>query len=117
MFMKELLKYFCIFLCVLYFPLESKNLYAQKQSASDLIKTAETHINRQEYEQARNTLEAALKIKEKFPIAYRLLGVVEGKLGNFEASTLAYKRLFDLQGDFSKAAYFEAGQALSLIYI
>ena len=96
--------------------LENNDLWAQKNNASDLIKDAETHINKQNYPQARNSLEAALKIKEKFPIAYRLLGVVEAKMGNYEASSLAYKRLFELQPDFSKAAYFEAGQAYMKLY-
>lgn len=113
---KTLLKYLFIFLSVYYFLKENNTLLAQKQSASDLIKTAETHINKQDYLSARNTLEAALKVKDKFPIAYRLLGVVEAKLGNFEASTLAYKRLFELQPDFSKASYFEAGQAYMKLY-
>lgn len=96
-------------LLILFFVLFFLPLSAQK--AKEFVKDAEIAINKQDYASARLSLESAIRAKKKFPIAYRLLGVVESRLGNFVAATAAYEELFRLQPEFSKAAYFEAGQA------
>jgi outer membrane protein OmpA-like peptidoglycan-associated protein/Tol biopolymer transport system component len=101
-----------IFLFLLSFPM----LTIAQGNAKEHIKDAERAINKLDYPTARQSLESAIKIKEKFPIAHRLLGVVNSRMGNFAAAVTSYERLFQLQPDFSRAAYFEAGQAYMKIY-
>ena len=81
------------------------------KSAKQLLQDAEVLINRQQFAPAKSTLEAALKQKKNFVIAYRLLGIVNAKLGKYDESALAYEKLFELSPSLSKAAYFECAQS------
>jgi outer membrane protein OmpA-like peptidoglycan-associated protein/tetratricopeptide (TPR) repeat protein len=90
--------------------------FAQKSAAKDLVKDAEGQINRKEYAAAKQSLTNALSVKENFAIAWRLLGVVNTRLQNYEEASAAYEKLFKLDGELSKAAYFEAGQANMKLY-
>lgn len=85
-------------------PVSAKN-------AKELLQEAEIHINRQQFAAARTSLLGAIKQKEKFVVAHRLLGLVESKLRNHKAAIVAYERLFELSPTLSKAAYFECGLA------
>jgi outer membrane protein OmpA-like peptidoglycan-associated protein/Tol biopolymer transport system component len=85
-------------------PVSNKNV-------KELLQDAELLINRQQYTQARTVLQAAIKQKEKFVVAHRLLGLVESKLRNHKAAIVAYERLFELSPSLSKAAYFECALA------
>ena len=90
--------------------------FAQKSSVKELVKNAEGEINRKEYAAAKKSLSDAINIKENFAIAWRLLGVVNTRLQNYEEAAAAYEKLFKLDGELSKAAYFEAGQANMKLY-
>ncbi|CAA6808916.1 MAG: Outer membrane lipoprotein omp16 precursor [uncultured Aureispira sp.] len=81
------------------------------KSAKQLLQDAEVLINRQQFAPAKSALEAALKQKKNFVIAYRLLGIVNAKLGKYDESALAYEKLFELSPSLSKAAYFECAQS------
>lgn len=85
-------------------PVSAKNV-------KELLQDAELYINRQQFIPARAALEAAIKQKEKFVIAHRLLGLVESKLRNHKAAIAAYERLFELSPTLSKAAYYECALA------
>lgn len=85
-------------------PVSAKN-------AKEHLKDAEIYINKGQFVQARNSLQAAIKQKERFVVAHRLLGLVESKLRNHKAAIASYERLFELSPSLSKAAYFECGQA------
>jgi outer membrane protein OmpA-like peptidoglycan-associated protein/Tol biopolymer transport system component len=85
-------------------PVSAKN-------AKELLKDAEIYINKGQFVQARTSLQAAIKQKERFVVAHRLLGLVESKLRNHKAAIASYERLFELSPSLSKAAYFECGQA------
>lgn len=85
-------------------PVSAKN-------AKELLKDAEIYINRQQFLAARGALQAAIKQKERFVVAHRLLGLVESKLRNHKAAIASYERLFELSPSLSRAAYFECGQA------
>lgn len=85
-------------------PTKTKNV-------KELIQDAELLINRQQFEPAKVALESAIKQKKNFVIAYRLLGIVNTKLRNYDESILAYEKLFELSPTLSKAAYFECAQA------
>lgn len=81
------------------------------KNAKELIQDAELYVNRQQYRPAKNALEAALKQKKNFVIAYRLLGIVCCKLREHDEAIAAYEKLFELSPNLSKAAYFECAQA------
>lgn len=85
-------------------PISAKNV-------KELLQDAELYINRQQFVPARTVLQAAIKQKEKFVVAHRLLGLVESKLRNHKAAIVAYERLFELSPSLSKAAYYECALA------
>lgn len=85
-------------------PVSTKNV-------KELLQDAELYINRQQFVPARAALQAAIKQKEKFVVAHRLLGFVESKLRNHKAAIRAYERLFELSPTLSKAAYYECALA------
>ncbi len=80
---------------------------ASAKNVKELLQDAELYINRQQFTQARSVLQAAIKQKEKFVIAHRLLGLVESQLRNHKAAIQSYERLFELSPSLSKAAYYE----------
>jgi outer membrane protein OmpA-like peptidoglycan-associated protein/tetratricopeptide (TPR) repeat protein len=90
--------------------------FAQKFSAKEAVKDAEGQINRKEYAAAKQSLTNAINQKPNFAIAWRLLGVVNTRIQNYEEAAAAYEKLFKLDGELSKAAYFEAGQANMKLY-
>lgn len=81
------------------------------QSVKELMRDAELYINRMQYAQAQNALEAAIKQKKNFGIAYRLLGLVQSKRRDHKGAIASYEKLFELAPSLSQAAYFECGQA------
>jgi len=99
-----------IFLCTTLCAQEPPNSEKAK-SVKELIQDAELYINRQQFKAAKATLEVIVKKKPNFPIAYRLLGIVDSKLRKHEEAITAYEKLFELQPNLSKAAYFECAQA------
>jgi Tol biopolymer transport system component len=111
-----------IFLLAIVYSFWSTSLFAQGETtntqkpAKDLVQDAEKYINQQQFQPAKDVLEAAIKQKENFAIAYRLLGIVNSKLRLHEESILAYERLFQLQPSMSKAAYFECGISYMKMY-
>ncbi|MCP4437619.1 MAG: OmpA family protein [Aureispira sp.] len=89
---------------------------AKVKSAKDLVEDAEYLINRRQFSAAKEKLTAAIKQKPKFVVAYRLLGVVNKYLYDFEGSVAAYEKLFELHPGLSRAAYYEAGEAFMKNY-
>jgi outer membrane protein OmpA-like peptidoglycan-associated protein len=80
------------------------------KNAKELLQDAEILINRQQFAPAKVALESALKQKKNFVIAYRLLGIVNNRLGKYDESAIAYEKLFELSPGLSKAAYFECAK-------
>jgi outer membrane protein OmpA-like peptidoglycan-associated protein/tetratricopeptide (TPR) repeat protein len=89
---------------------QPKDVSGNAKNAKELLQDAEVLINRQHFAPAKVALEAAIKKKKNFVIAYRLLGVVNTRLGKYDASIIAYEKLFELSPSLSKAAYFECAQ-------
>lgn len=85
--------------------------YINFKLAKTLVEDAEYHINRLEFKAARAKLEDAIKTKKGYAVAYRMLGVVNMRLKNYEAAITAYEKLFDLQPSLSRAAYYECAEA------
>ncbi|BDS11002.1 OmpA family protein [Aureispira anguillae] len=92
------------------------NSITSNKNVKELIQDAETYINKQQFKFAKIALEAAIKQKKKFVIAYRLLGIVNAKLRNHEEAITAYEKLFELSPSLSKAAYFECAQVYMKMY-
>ncbi len=91
-------------------------LLVSAQKAKQLIEDAERQINQQNFAAAKVSLQAAIANKDKFPLAHRLLAVVNGRLGKYEEAMQSYETLFRMDGEFSRAAYFEAGQTAMKLY-
>lgn len=112
-------EYWKLTIVILLFSLGIQNVYAQDpkiKSAKDLVEDAEYLINRRQFDAAKEKLEAAIKQKPKFVVAYRLLGIVNQQLYDFEGSVEAYAKLFELHPGLSRAAYYEAGEAFMKDY-
>lgn len=86
------------------------------KTAKELIKDAEIYVNQTNYRAAKGTLQQALKQKEDYPIALRMLGLVNTKLRDYQGAVEAYEKLTKAQPGLSKAAYFECGEAYMKIY-
>lgn len=84
--------------------------------ATEMIQDAEIYINQGNYKSAKQVLDQAVKQKEDFSIGWRMLGLVNTKLGNHKEAVEAYEKLFSGQPGLSKAAYFECGEAYMKCY-
>lgn len=105
-----LLAIFNLCLCIGIYAQDPPNPDKAK-SVKELVQDAELYINRQQFKTAKSALEVIIKKKPNFPIAYRLLGIVDSKLRKHKEAITAYEKLFELQSNLSKAAYFECAQA------
>lgn len=93
----------------------SANAQTGKQMQA-MMADAERLFNQGKLEPAKAQLEQILREKKDFAAAYRLLGLVQLKLGNIQASVTAYEKLFTLKANLSRGAYFEAGEANMKLY-
>lgn len=84
---------------------------SKKRNFRAFVEEAETYINQRKYLQARRSLEQCLRLKEKYALAHRLLGLVCLKLRDYENATMHYTTLFESQEDLSLAAYYECAIA------
>lgn len=75
------------------------------------LRVAQGHISSGKLEEARNELKQTIKIKNDFAVAYRELGRVHLELYEFDKAIDAYEKSFALDPLFSRAAYFECGEA------
>ena len=86
------------------------------KTTKELMQEAELAINQMRYKVARGALTQALKQKKDYPIAYRMLGLVNTKLRRHQEAIECYEKLFKLQGGLSKAAYYECGESYMKVY-
>jgi len=86
-------------------------LPSSTKTIKEMVREAELYVNREQFKQAQNVLHQIIKKKERFPIAYRMLGLVNTKLRQHQAAIEAYEKLFELQPELSKAAYFECAES------
>ncbi len=89
---------------------------ASMKSAKELIQDAEIYVNQLRYKAAKGAIVQALKQKKDYPIALRMLGLVNTKLNQHQEAVAAYEQLIKLEPGLSKAAYFECGEAYMKIY-
>jgi outer membrane protein OmpA-like peptidoglycan-associated protein/Tol biopolymer transport system component len=104
---------------ILLFFFISSQTYAQfgkNRIVKQLVEDAEYLFNNARYEAAKGKLQEAIKEKPNFATAHRLLGLTYMKLGEVEAAAAEYDKVFDLQPNLSRGAYFEAGEINMKLY-
>lgn len=84
--------------------------YSKTQNAIGDIKLAQEYIGKGRYQMAKAELNAALKKQKKKSVVFRLLGMVETELQNWEEAIAHYEKSFELNAKLSRAAYFECAE-------
>lgn len=85
--------------------------YVKTNSARQSLRIAQDLINQRAYEKAKKQLKYTIKRKEDFAVAYRELGKVHMELDEYVDAAQIFEASFDLNGNISRAAYFECAEA------
>jgi outer membrane protein OmpA-like peptidoglycan-associated protein/Tfp pilus assembly protein PilF len=103
-------KQIAFLLAGLWFWTALPDLKAQTRSAHDLVKEAQKEVTGGNLAKAETLLKEAIKQKEGFVPAHRLLGSVYTKQLQCEKAIKAYERTIALQPNFSRAVFFECAE-------
>lgn|GEM_PF-769482 len=84
--------------------------YSKTQNVLGDIKLAQEYIGNGRYLLAKAELNSALRKQKKKSVVFRLLGMVETELQNWDEAISHYENSFELNPKLSRAAYFECAE-------
>jgi outer membrane protein OmpA-like peptidoglycan-associated protein/tetratricopeptide (TPR) repeat protein len=99
-----------LLLAGLWFLAALPDLKAQARTANELVKDAQKELSGGNLAKAEDLLKEAIKLKEGFAAAHRMLGSVYAKQLQCEKAIKAYERTIALQPNFSRTVYFECAE-------